>query len=189
MLYIKSKIELVFLIFFLVNCNLFSQEKIKMDNSIYKFKVQDISGNIFDFSTLKGKKIMIVNTASNCGLTNQYEKLEFLYKKYSSNNFIIVGFPANNFLSQEPGSNEEIAIFCKKNYGVTFPIMSKISVKGNDMHPIYEFLTNKDLNGVINSSVKWNFQKYLINPNGELYLVISPWISPDDNKIVNWINS
>ncbi len=187
MLNIKSKI--ILLIFFLVNCNLFSQEKIKMDNSIYKFKVKDISGNLFDFSTLKGKKIMIVNTASNCGLTNQYEKLEFLYKKYSSNNFIIVGFPANNFLSQEPGSNEEIAIFCKKNYGVTFPIMSKISVKGNDMHPIYEFLTNKDLNGVINSSVKWNFQKYLINPNGELYLVISPWISPDDNKIVNWINS
>ena len=99
MLYIKSKIELVFLIFFLVNCNLFSQEKIKMDNSIYKFKVQDISGNIFDFSTLKGKKIMIVNTASNCGLTNQYEKLESLYEKHSSNNFVIVGFPANNFLN------------------------------------------------------------------------------------------
>ena len=98
--------------------------------SIHQFKVKDLDGNDFDFSSLKGKKVMIVNTASKCGLTPQYEKLEALYKKYSSKNFIIIGFPANNFMGQEPGTNEDIATFCQKNYGVTFPMMSKISVKG-----------------------------------------------------------
>lgn len=156
--------------------------------SIHQFKVKDLDGNDFDFSSLKGKKVMIVNTASKCGLTPQYEKLEALYKKYSSKNFIIIGFPANNFMGQEPGSNEEIATFCQKNYGVTFPMMSKISVKGKDIHPIYQFLTSKDKNGLEDNEVQWNFQKYLLNENGQLEKVISPRTQPDDESIIEWIN-
>jgi glutathione peroxidase len=130
--------------------------------SIHQFVVTDIEGNKFDFSTLKGKKIMVVNTASRCGLTPQYEKLEELYTKYKSKNFVIVGFPANDFLMQEPGSNEDIAKFCKKNYGVSFPMMSKISVNGKKIHPVYKFLTKKSLNGLKDNKVEWNFQKYLL---------------------------
>jgi glutathione peroxidase len=155
--------------------------------SIHQFKVKDLEGNDFDFSTLKGKKIMVVNTASKCGLTPQYEKLEALYKKYKSKNFIIIGFPANNFMGQEPGSNEEIATFCQKNYGVTFPMMAKISVKGKDMHPVYKFLTEKAKNGLEDNEVQWNFQKYLLNENGELEKVISPRTQPDDADIIQWI--
>ena len=167
----------------------FSQTKSLKMATIHKFKVNDINGEIFDMSKLKGKKIMIVNTASKCGLTPQYKKLENLYKEYKSQNFIIIGFPANNFLSQEPGSDEQIAEFCKSNYGVTFPMMSKISVKGDNKHPLYDFLTKKSLNGVIDSSVRWNFQKYLINSEGIVEKVISPWVSPDDSSIIEWIKS
>jgi glutathione peroxidase len=155
--------------------------------SIHQFNVKDLEGNDFDFASLKGKKVMIVNTASKCGLTPQYEKLEALYKKYESKNFVIIGFPANNFMGQEPGSNEEIATFCQKNYGVTFPMMSKISVKGKDMHPVYQFLTSKDKNGLEDNEVQWNFQKYLLNENGELEKVISPRTQPDDKSIIEWI--
>ncbi len=155
--------------------------------TIYQFKVKDINGKDFDFADLKGKKIMIVNTASKCGLTPQYEKLEALYEKYKDKNFVIVGFPANDFLSQEPGTNEEIETFCKKNYGVTFPMMSKISVKGKDMHPVYKFLTTEAKNGLSDNKVEWNFQKYLINEQGELEKVISPRIEPDNSEITEWI--
>ncbi len=156
--------------------------------SIHQFVVTDIEGNKFDFSSLKGKKIMVVNTASRCGLTPQYEKLEELYTKYKSKNFVIVGFPANDFLMQEPGSNEDIAKFCKKNYGVTFPMMSKISVNGKKIHPVYKFLTKKSLNGLKDNKVEWNFQKYLLDENGYLARVISPSTAPDDASIVEWIN-
>jgi glutathione peroxidase len=157
--------------------------------TIYQFKVKDLSGNDFDFATLKGKNILIVNTASECGLTPQYKDLESIYQKYNDKNFVIIGFPANNFGSQEPGSNEEIATFCQKNFGVTFPMMAKISVKGKDMAPIYEFLTQKSKNGLQDSDVEWNFQKYLINENGELEKVLSPRVLPTDPEIINWINS
>jgi glutathione peroxidase len=155
--------------------------------TIYQFNVQDLSGNAFDFAALKGKKIMIVNTASECGLTPQYEQLQAVYEKYKDQNFVIVGFPANNFGSQEPGSNAQIATFCQKNYGVTFPMMAKISVEGNDQHPVYQFLTQKTKNGLEDSEVQWNFQKYLINENGELAKVISPRVLPTDSEIINWI--
>jgi len=155
--------------------------------TIYQFKVQDLSGDEFDFATLKGKRIIIVNTASECGLTPQYEQLQAVYNQYKDQNLVIVGFPANNFGSQEPGSNAQIASFCQKNYGVTFPMMSKISVKGNDMHPVYQFLTQKAKNGLEDSSVQWNFQKYLINSNGELEKVIAPSTLPTDAEIINWI--
>lgn len=158
-----------------------------MKQNIYQFKVTDLYGNEFDFSTLKGKKIMVVNTASECGLTPQYEQLQAVYEKYKDKNFIIVGFPANNFGSQEPGSDKQIAEFCKKNYGVTFPMMSKISVKGKDMHEVYQFLTQKAKNGLEDSKVLWNFQKYLIDENGYLVKVISPKMLPNDEEILKWI--
>ena len=155
--------------------------------TIYQFKVQDLAGDEFDFATLKGKRIIIVNTASECGLTPQYEQLQSVYNQYKDQNLVIVGFPANNFGAQEPGSNAQIASFCQKNYGVTFPMMAKISVKGNDMHPVYQFLTQKAKNGLEDSSVQWNFQKYLINSNGELEKVIAPSTLPTDSEIINWI--
>lgn len=155
--------------------------------SIHQFKVKDINGKSFEFSSLKGKKIMIVNTASKCGLTPQYEKLEALYQKYKNNNFIIIGFPANNFMGQEPGSDQEISTFCQKNYGVSFPMMSKISVKGKGMHPVYQFLTKKSKNGLEDNEVQWNFQKYLIDEEGHLVKVISPRTQPDDASIIQWI--
>jgi glutathione peroxidase len=157
--------------------------------TIYDYKVEDINGKSFDLSSLKGKKVMIVNTASKCGLTPQYEQLEELYKKYKDQNFVIVGFPANNFMKQEPGTNDEIESFCQKNYGVTFPMMSKISVKGNDMDPLYKFLTTKSLNKLEDNDVKWNFQKYLIDEKGNLVKVISPSTSPTDKDIIKWIET
>ena len=166
-----------------------SAAQIDEEMTIYKFKVTNLEGDIFDFNTLKGKKIMIVNTASKCGLTPQYKKLQALYEKYIDKNFVIIGFPSNNFLFQEPGSNEEIAIFCEKNYGVTFPMMSKISVKGKNMHPIYQFLTQESKNGVISSSVSWNFQKYLINSDGKLAKVLSPRTQPNDPSVITWIEN
>jgi glutathione peroxidase len=159
----------------------------KRIQTIYDFKVTDLYGKEFDFSTLKGKKILIVNTASECGLTPQYKDLEAIYEKYKDKNFVIVGFPANNFGSQEPGSNEEIAKFCKSNYGVTFPMMSKVSVKGKDMTEIYQFLTQKGKNGLQDSEVEWNFQKYLIDEHGQLVSVFSPNTDPLSEEILNAI--
>lgn len=163
------------------------QQQKTMVETIYQFKVTDLAGNEFDFSQLKGKKIMVVNTASKCGLTPQYKDLEAVYKKYQDKNFVIVGFPANNFGSQEPGTNEEISTFCQRNYGVTFPMMAKVSVVGNDMCALYQFLTQKSRNGLEDSEVAWNFQKYLINENGQLEKVISPQVLPTDASIIEWI--
>ena len=171
----------------ILTLSLLSFSGINDSKSVHQFKVTDIEGQEFDLSSLKGKKVMIVNTASKCGLTPQYEQLEAIYKKYKGQNFTIIGFPANDFMSQEPGSDEEIATFCTKNYGVSFPMMSKISVKGNDMAPIYQFLTSKEFNGLEDSKVKWNFQKYLINEEGHLVKVVSPTTKPDDAEIISWI--
>ncbi|TDW51388.1 glutathione peroxidase [Flavobacterium sp. 270] len=157
--------------------------------TIYQFKVEDLSGDTFDFASLKGKKVMIVNTASKCGLTPQYKDLEAIYKEYKDKGFVIVGFPANNFASQEPGTNEEIGAFCQQNYGVSFPMMGKVSVKGSDMSEVYKFLTQKAKNGLQDSEVEWNFQKYLINEKGELVKVIHPKTLPTDPEIINWIKS
>jgi Glutathione peroxidase len=155
--------------------------------SFYDFKVKDIDGKDFSLSSLKGKKVLVVNTASKCGLTPQYKQLEELFKTYGGDKFTIIGFPANNFAQQEPGTDKEIAEFCEKNYGVTFKMMSKISVKGDDMAPLYQWLTNKGKNGVMDSEVKWNFQKYMIDENGHLVDVVDPKTKPDDEKIVSWI--
>jgi glutathione peroxidase len=153
----------------------------------YDFTVKDIYGEDFNLASLKGKKVLVVNTASKCGFTPQYEELEKLYRKYKDKDFVIIGFPANNFLNQEPGTNKEIITFCKSNYGVTFPMMSKISVKGKDIHPLYQWLTTKKLNSVKDSEVAWNFQKYLIDENGNLVDVVKPKVGPFSDIIVNWI--
>ena len=171
-----------------VNSNTSTMTTVTKQESIHQFKVIDLYGKEFDFATLKGKKILIVNTASECGLTPQYKDLEAIYSKYKDKNFIVIGFPANNFGGQEPGSNQEIAKFCQMNYGVSFPMMGKISVKGNDMHPLYQFLTQKSKNGLQDSEVEWNFQKYLLDENGYLVKVLSPRVLPTDDAIVSWIN-
>ena len=154
---------------------------------LYDFKATTLDGQKFDLSSLKGKKVMVVNTASKCGLTPQYASLEKLYEQYKDQNFVIIGFPANNFASQEPGTNAEIKTFCTQNYGVTFPMMSKISVKGEDMDPLYKWLTNKSENKVVDAPVQWNFQKFLINEKGELADVAFPTELPDEEKIIKWI--
>jgi glutathione peroxidase len=159
----------------------------KAQSSFYDFTVNAIDGTQFRLSELKGKKVLVVNTASKCGYTPQYADLEKLYKTYGGGKFVIIGFPANNFMSQEPGTNSEIREFCTKNYGVSFPMMEKISVKGKDMHPLYRWLTSKSDNGVMDSEVKWNFQKYLINEQGKLVKVLDPKVNPMSDEIVSWI--
>ena len=166
---------------------IFSISYAGLSQLFYDITGKDIDGNDFSFAQLKGKKVMVINVASKCGFTPQYEELQALYEKYKDKNFTIIGFPANNFKEQEPGTNGEIKSFCSLEYGVTFLMMEKISVKGEDMAPVYQWLTRKELNGKTNSSVKWNFQKYLISTEGELEYVINPWVEPDNKKIVKWI--
>ena len=157
------------------------------NKSFYDFAVKTIDGKEFSLSSLKGKKVLVVNVASKCGLTPQYAQLEKLYEKYKDRDFVIIGFPANNFMGQEPGSNEEIAQFCSLNYGVTFPMMAKISVKGKEIAPLYQWLTEKKLNGKEDASVQWNFQKFMIDENGNWVGFASPKESPFSEKIVTWI--
>ena len=155
--------------------------------TFYDFEAKTIDGKILKMSDYKGKKILVVNTASKCGYTPQYKELEALNKKYGGEKFAIIGFPENNFLWQEPGSDKEIKEFCTVNYGVTFQMMSKISVKGKDMHPLYQWLTQKSENGVLDAPVKWNFQKFMIDENGKLVDYAPPSESPSSDKIVKWI--
>lgn len=166
-----------------------NKENHQSAQNIYDFKVETITGDTLDLATLKGKKVIIVNTASKCGLTPQFEGLEKLHQLHKNKNLVIIGFPSNDFMSQDPGSNEEIAEFCQLNYGVTFPMMAKIVVKGKDQHPLYQYLTQKSLNGKDDYDVKWNFQKFLINENGTIDKVIDPKTSPLDEEILEWINS
>ena len=161
---------------------------IQAQTSFYDLKSKTIDGKEFKFSDLKGKKVLVVNTASKCGYTPQYEDLEKLYKTYKDKNFTIIGFPADNFGHQEPGTNSEIKEFCTKNYGVSFQMMEKISVKGDDMDPVYKWLTQQVLNGKMDSSVKWNFFKYMIDEKGNLVDALGSNDKPMDDKIVNWIN-
>ncbi|UEG51076.1 glutathione peroxidase [Ferruginibacter lapsinanis] len=152
--------------------------------SIYDFKVESLDGGTINFADFKGKKILIVNTASECGFTPQYEGLEALYQKYKDR-LVIVGFPANNFGGQEPGTNADIKEFCKKNYGVTFPMAAKISVKGDDTAPIYKWLCNKSENGVLDAEVGWNFGKFLLDEKGTLLNYFPSKVAPMDEEIVS----
>lgn len=159
------------------------------ETNFYSFTVKNIDGEEISLEQFAGKKVLVVNVASKCGLTPQYEDLQKLYEEYGGDNFTIIGFPANNFLKQEPGTNEEIKEFCSINYGVTFPMMAKISVKGKDIHPLYEWLTKKDNNGVLDAKVSWNFQKFMIDEQGNLVDYASPKTKPFDEKIVSWITN
>jgi glutathione peroxidase len=155
--------------------------------SIYDFKVPGLDGNEIDFSQFKGKKIMIVNTASKCGNTPQYADLEVLYEKYKDK-LAIVGFPANNFGQQEPGTKEEIGAFCKKNYGVTFPMADKVSVKGDDIAPIYKYLLDEAAKKGFDDPIKWNFTKFLIDENGNLITVIHNKVNPMSEEVLKYLN-
>lgn len=167
----------------------YSMAQTKKLKTFYDFTVLQSDGKEISLSSFKGKKILVVNVASLCGLTPQYKELQELYEKYKNQHFTIIAFPANNFGAQEPGTNEEIALFCSKNYGVTFPVMAKISVKGQDIHPVYQWLTQKTENGMFDSEVKWNFQKYLINENGELHEVVNSVESPFSETIIKWLEN
>lgn len=157
----------------------------------YNLTVKDIEGKDFSFKQLMGKKVVIVNTASKCGYTRQYEELQSLYSKYKSQNLVIIGVPSNDFGNQEPGTNKEIVTFCSKNYGVTFPMMSKSSVaKGKDMCELYQYLTQYSKNGVLDSAVEWNFQKYLINSDGNLHAMLPSKASLLSNpEFIEWVTS
>lgn len=152
--------------------------------TLHEFKTQTLDGKEFNFADLKGKKVLIVNTASECGYTPQYVDLEGLYQMYKSKNFIVIGFPCNDFGGQEPGTNSDIKAFCSKNYGVTFPMMDKISIKSS---PIYQWLTSKKENGVLDATVKWNFNKFLINEKGQVVKYLPSSVEPTDEQITNWI--
>ena len=156
-------------------------------SSIYEYKVNGLEGGAINFSDYKGKKILIVNTASKCGLTPQYEGLQKLYDKYKDK-LVIVGFPANNFAGQEPGTNAEIGAFCKKNYGVSFPMAEKISVKGDDTHELYKYLKAQAAAKGFEDPVTWNFGKFLINEKGELVATFGPRVQPMSEEIVKWVN-
>jgi len=158
-----------------------------MASSIYDFKVPSLDGKQINFSDFKGKKILVVNTASKCGNTPQYETLEKLYETHKDK-LVIVGFPANNFGQQEPGSNGEIQEFCKKNYGVSFPMAEKISVKGDDMAPIYKFLSEQAAKKGLEDPVSWNFGKFLLDENGNLIATFSPKTQPLSDEILKYLN-
>ncbi|WP_371486594.1 glutathione peroxidase [Cloacibacterium normanense] len=175
-----KKILIILMAFF----GLFSSQA-QQAKSIHSFKVKALDGKTIDFSKFKGKKILIVNTASECGFTPQYEGLQKLYETYKDQ-LVIVGFPANNFGGQEPGSNEEIGAFCRKNYGVTFPMAAKVSVKGNDIAPIFKFLTDKKLNGVKSTTILWNFEKFLLNEKGELIDTFVSTTKPTSESITKY---
>lgn len=165
----------------------FFQNTPSQKTSIHQFKAKDIDGNEVDFSKFKGKKLLIVNTASECGFTPQYKDLEALYQKYKDKNFLIIAFPCNDFGGQEPGDAQQIKNFCQKNYGVSFLVMEKVKIKGDNPHPIYQWLTQKEKNGVKSSTVMWNFQKYLIDENGYLVDYFNSTVNPLSDKITKWI--
>ena len=160
---------------------------IPSSKSIYDFKVKDIDNKEVALSDYKGKVVIIVNVASKCGFTPQYGDLEKFYQKYKSRGVVILGFPCNQFMGQEPSSESEIKTFCTKNYGVTFPMFTKIDVKGDNQAPIYKYLTSKTENGLIDSKVSWNFQKYIIGKDGKLIKTYSPPTSVFDAEFIKTV--
>lgn len=156
--------------------------------NFYDYSVKSIDGEDVQLSQYEGKVVMIVNVASNCGFTPQYEELQELYVTKKDEGFVILGFPSNDFGGQEPGTESEIKAFCSANYGVTFPMFSKVAVKGNNTAPVYNFLTQKALNGYQDVEVSWNFQKFLIDRHGKLREVYPPAKSPSDGEVINRID-
>jgi glutathione peroxidase len=157
-------------------------------SSIYDFKVSGLNGDEIDFSKFKGKKILIVNTASECGYTPQYADLQKLHEKYKDK-LVVIGFPANNFKGQEPGTNEQIKDFCQKNYGVSFPMAQKVSVTGDDIHPLFKYLTEEGKKiGATEPVIRWNFTKFLVDENGKLVKVFPSKVNPLSEEITVYLN-
>ena len=177
-----NKILLLIAIIVLFSAGISGQNK-----TLHDFKGQTIDGEPFDFATLKGKKVLIVNTATQCSLAPQLSKLQELYEEYGGDNFEIIAFPCNDFRNQEPGDNMHIKQICTSKYNLTFPVMEKISIKYESIHPIYQWLTNKEENGVINGRVIWNYQKFLIDEEGRPVDFYSPLVSPKSKKIIRRI--
>jgi len=175
------KLNLV-IVSLLISIQIMGQHKM-----LYDFTAKTIDGKEFDFSTLKGKKVMIVNTATECSLAPQFNKLQELYEEFGGDDFEIIAFPCNDFGKQEPGDNKEINTVCTNKYGVTFQMMEKISIKGDSPHPIYTWLTNSEENGTLQAKVTWNFQKFLIDENGKVVDSFSPISSPKSNRIMEWL--
>ncbi len=173
--------KIILIIFVLISVSSNAQFK-----TLHDFKATAIDGKEFDFSVLKGKKVLIVNTASECAFTPQFKKLQELYEEYGGDDFEIIGFPCNDFGKQDPGNDEQIYEFCTENYGVTFQMMSKISIKDNP-HPIYQWLTNSEENGTLDAKVTWNFQKFLIDEEGQVVDFVSPIRGPKSNRIIEWL--
>lgn len=171
---------------FLIGSNTEKEAESQSLTSIYSIKINDLEGNPIDLNKFKGKKILFVNVASECGFTPQYEDLQTLYENYEEN-LVVIGLPCNQFGEQEPGNSQEILEFCQTNYGVTFILTEKIDVKGESQHELYAWLTQKELNGLKNSTVKWNFQKYLVDENGQLIEYFNSAIGPLNSKITDLI--
>lgn len=165
-----------------------SNDKSNSEKSVYDFTMKNIDGEDVSLSTYKGKVLVVINTASKCGHTPQYESIETFYKKYKEKGVEVLGFPANNFLGQEPGSDDEIKSFCTLNYGVSFPMFSKISVKGEDINPLYTYLTAKSENGNIEAPVKWNFQKFVIDKKGRVVAAFAPATTVEDDEFIALID-
>jgi glutathione peroxidase len=157
--------------------------------SVYDFKMKNIDGNEVALDAYKGKVLLFVNVASKCGLTPQYKEIQALYEKYKDKGLVVLGFPANNFMGQEPGSDKDIKEFCTLKYDVTFPMFSKISVKGSDQHPLYKYLTSKDENGVIDAKVSWNFQKFLVSKSGKVITSFGPQTSVTEADVTKAIEA
>lgn len=160
---------------------------ISQESGLYELSSKTIQGQDYSFQQLRGKKVMIVNTASKCSLSPQIKSLQQLYEAYQDRGFVVIGFPQNDFGNREPGTNPEIRENLDKRFGISFPLMEKISVKGPDIHPVYQWLTQKDKNGVMDAEIKWNFQKFLIDENGQLVKILEPLKKPDGEEVIQWI--
>lgn len=156
-------------------------------NSIYDFSLKDIDRKEVSLSQYRGKVVLIVNVASRCGYTPQYQGLQNVYLKYKDRGFVTLGFPANNFMGQEPGTEEEIKTFCSIKYNVTFPMFSKVSVKGDDIHPLYKFLTSKETNPEFGGDIKWNFNKFLVDKSGKIIARFEPGVKPESDQVIQAI--
>jgi len=183
----QNPMKLLFTLMLLISSVNFLAQDLGEEYSIYRFSAIDVQGNVFDFCNLEGKKILIVNTASKCMFASQLRDLQKLYEKYKDKGFIVIAFPTNDFFNREPRSNQEIAKHYPEKYKISFPVMSKVSVKGDSIHPIYEFLTHKSENGRLDADVKWNFHKYLIDNQGHVLKSINPVTKPFNTEIVEWI--
>ncbi len=157
--------------------------------NFHQLNASTLSGKPFDFTSLAGKKVLVVNTASECGYTPQYAQLQELYEAFGGDGFQILAFPCNQFGAQEPGNEGQIADFCQLNYGVSFPMMQKVEVKGPGIHPVFSWLTQKIKNGSEDIEVSWNFQKFLIDENGRLLKSLSPETSPLDEQLIKWLEA